>query len=111
MPAQRTSPTIAHNWAFLTRARLVPWLESAYLVAEPEPCPPCKSASRVYGLESVPLMPIDGCLKKDGCGCWLAALLPSPASVPRTNQERVGVAPAISSRGDRWLESTREVQP
>lgn len=101
MSAQRNSPTIAHNWAFLTRARLVPWLESAYLVAEPEPCPPCKSASRVYGLESVPLMPIDGCLKKDGCGCWLAALLPSSASVPTTNKGHIDEAPAIPNRGDR----------
>ena len=101
MSAQRTSPTIAHNWAFLTRARLVTWLESAYLVAEPEPCPACKTASRVYGLESVPLMPIDGCLKKDGCGCWLAALLPSPAPVPTANREQIDEAPAIPSGGDR----------
>jgi hypothetical protein len=73
-----------YNRQFVQRLPLVPWITSAYLVAEPRPCQHCLRAAGRYDVADLPAIPVAGCLKKRGCGCWFAALPPAAEAQPAT---------------------------
>ena len=76
MSARNANVVRRYNQNFVRRLPGVSWITSVYLVAEPNPCAACMAASRVYDVKDVPATPVAGCLRHDGCGCWLVALAP-----------------------------------
>jgi hypothetical protein len=71
-----------YNRQFVQRLPLVPWVTSAFLVAEPRPCQHCLRAAGRYDVADLPAIPVAGCLKKRGCGCWFAAVPPAAEAQP-----------------------------
>jgi hypothetical protein len=77
MCRRNANPVRRYNQNFVRRLPGVSWITSAYLVAEPNCCATCAATSSIYDVKDLPALPVAGCLRHDGCGCWLVALAPS----------------------------------
>lgn len=66
--------TRRYNAKFRQDVRAMPWMTTAFLVAEQRACEACRLASAHYAMAALPPTPVPGCTRARGCGCWFAAV-------------------------------------
>lgn len=44
------------------------------VIPEDEPCRACLALEGEYDIDSVPMLPVSGCSRPEGCTCWYLAL-------------------------------------
>jgi hypothetical protein len=75
--------TRRYNAQFRHDIRDMPWVTTAFLVAEQRACDPCRLASDHYHTAALPPTPVLGCTRPGGCGCWFAAVVPGSGRTPQ----------------------------